>query len=72
MQLAAHGSLQLSGLWHSQRSAQGGVPYLTRRQIETAPSAALRRSVLMYCDKLDAYSLGIQGVGTWCCRITAR
>lgn len=40
-----------------------GVPYLTRRQIETAPSAALRRSVLMYCDKFDAYSLGIQGSG---------
>lgn len=40
-----------------------GVPYLTRRQIETAPSSALRRAVLMYCDKFDAYSLGVQGSG---------
>ena len=40
-----------------------GVPYLTREQIETAPTPALRRSVLMYCDKFDAFSLGIQGSG---------
>jgi membrane-bound lytic murein transglycosylase A len=40
-----------------------GVPYLTRRQIETTPSPALQRSVLMYCDKFDAYSLGVQGSG---------
>ena len=40
-----------------------GVPYLTREQIETNPTPALRRSVLLYCDKFDAFVLGIQGSG---------
>ena len=40
-----------------------GVAYLTRRQIETAPTPALRREVLLYCDKFDAFVLGIQGSG---------
>ena len=40
-----------------------GVPYLTREQIETNPTPALQRSVLLYCDKFDAFVLGIQGSG---------
>ncbi len=40
-----------------------GVPYLTRRQIETAPTPALRRAELLYCDKFDAFVLGVQGSG---------
>ncbi|MFC3914755.1 murein transglycosylase A [Pseudaeromonas sharmana] len=40
-----------------------GVPYLTRRQIETTPTPALRRAELLYCDKFDAFVLGVQGSG---------
>ena len=40
-----------------------GVPYLTRPQIETAPTPTLQRARLMYCDKFDAFVLGVQGSG---------
>lgn len=40
-----------------------GRPYLTRRQIDQSPTAALRKSVLMYCDKFDAFVLDVQGSG---------